>query len=211
MHTTVYKVHPLSSGPRILIACGPGNNGGDGLVAARHLSHYGYKPSIYYPKRSKNDLYTRLCTQLSSLQIPFVEDFDAALRETDHIVDAIFGFSFSGPLREPFPSVIKALENTSIPVTSVDAPSSWDIEDGPPKNPDEPGHDFMPQTLISLTAPKPCVKWFAGPGRRHFIGGRFLTKEVCEKYGLDLPEYEGIDQIVEVEVGESGETGGGKL
>ena len=31
--------------------------GGDGLVAARHLRHYGYQPSIYYPKRSKNELY----------------------------------------------------------------------------------------------------------------------------------------------------------
>lgn len=31
--------------------------GGDGLVAARHLCHYGYQPSIYYPKRSKSDLY----------------------------------------------------------------------------------------------------------------------------------------------------------
>jgi NAD(P)H-hydrate repair Nnr-like enzyme with NAD(P)H-hydrate epimerase domain len=31
--------------------------GGDGLVAARHLWHYGYKPTIYYPKQSKNELY----------------------------------------------------------------------------------------------------------------------------------------------------------
>lgn len=31
--------------------------GGDGLVAARHLRHYGYQPTIYYPKRSKSDLY----------------------------------------------------------------------------------------------------------------------------------------------------------
>lgn len=31
--------------------------GGDGLVAARHLWHYGYKPTIYYPKQAKNDLY----------------------------------------------------------------------------------------------------------------------------------------------------------
>lgn len=31
--------------------------GGDGLVAARHLVHYGYQPSIYYPKEGKNELY----------------------------------------------------------------------------------------------------------------------------------------------------------
>jgi len=46
-----------------------------------------------------------------------------------------------------------------------------------------------------LTAPKPLVKWFGG---RHFIGGRFVSPKIAEKYDLDLPEYEGIDQVVEV-------------
>lgn len=55
----------------------------------------------------------------------------------------------------------------------------------------------MPAALVSLTAPKPCVKWYKG---RHFVGGRFLTKEIADKYDLDLPEYSGIDQIVEVGV-----------
>lgn len=32
-------------------------------MAARHLFHYGYKPTIYYPKRSKNELY-QVCVQL---------------------------------------------------------------------------------------------------------------------------------------------------
>lgn len=36
-------------------------SGGDGLVAARHLRHYGYQPTIYYPKRSKNELYQVGC------------------------------------------------------------------------------------------------------------------------------------------------------
>lgn len=82
-----------------------------------------------------------------------------------------------------------------MPVLSVDAPSSWDIQEGPPK--EGPGAKFMPQALISLTAPKPCVKWYRG---RHFVGGRFLTKDLADKYDLDLPDYPGIDQIVEVGV-----------
>ncbi|KAK8155227.1 apolipo protein A-I binding protein-like protein [Phyllosticta citrichinensis] len=191
----VYKLHPLSKGRRILVACGPGNNGGDGLVAARHLHHYGYEPTIYFPKQSKNELYARLRKQLEDLSVPFTNDFDAALGASDLVVDAIFGFSFSGEVREPFPRVIEALRDTKVPVLAVDAPSSWDIESGPPS--DGPGKGFMPGALISLTAPKPLVKHFRG---RHFLGGRFLSASVAEKYGLDIPPYQGIDQVVEVPV-----------
>jgi NAD(P)H-hydrate epimerase len=207
----------LNKGKRILVACGPGNNGGDGLVAARHLFHYGYQPTIYYPKQSKNELYQvglltqmwptscpkdhlltaqqRLRKQLEDLKVPFTEDFTGALKQTDHVVDAIFGFSFSGEVREPFPKVIEALESTSVPVLAVDAPSSWNIEEGPPST--GPGKGFMPPALISLTAPKPLVKYFKG---RHFLGGRFLSPEMAEKYNLDIPKYEGLDQVVEVPV-----------
>lgn len=89
------------------------------------------------------------------------------MSQTDYIIDAIFGFSFEGEVREPFPAVIEALRDTDIPVLAVDAPSSWNIEDGPPS--DGPGKGYNPEALISLTAPKPLVKWFKG---RHFVGGR---------------------------------------
>ncbi|TLD36413.1 meiotically up-regulated protein [Venturia nashicola] len=189
----VYRLMPPSKGKRILIACGPGNNGGDGLVAARHLHFYGYTPTIYYPKPSKPDLFKRLHRQLDNLSIPFTDDFVAALSKSDLVVDAIFGFSFSGEVREPFPKVIEALESTKVPVLAVDAPSSWNIEGGPPKQ--GPGAKFQPEALISLTAPKPLVQFFRG---RHFLGGRFLSKAIAEKYDLDIPEYQGIDQIVEI-------------
>ena len=73
------------------------DTGGDGLVAARHLWHYGYQPTIYYPKQSKNDLYERLATQLKNLDVPFTEDFNGALKTTDHVVDAIFGINIKAP------------------------------------------------------------------------------------------------------------------
>jgi NAD(P)H-hydrate epimerase len=142
-----------------------------------------------------DNIQQRLKKQLEDLKVPFTEDFTSALNNTDHIIDAIFGFSFSGEVREPFPKVIEALASTTIPVLAVDAPSSWDIEDGP--RDDGPGKGFMPPALISLTAPKPLVKWFKG---RHFLGGRFLSPAMAEKYGLNIPKYEGLDQVVEVPV-----------
>lgn len=89
--------------------------------------------------------------------------------------------------------MIQAMQDTKVPVTSVDAPSSWNIEEGPPTS--GVGSAFHPDVLVSLTAPKPLVKYFKG---RHFIGGRFVTPTIAKKFGFNLPEYEGIDQIVEV-------------
>ncbi|RAH75309.1 NADHX epimerase [Aspergillus aculeatinus CBS 121060] len=176
--------------------------GGDGLVAARHLAHFGYNPKIYYPKEGKNELYQRLKTQLRNLSIPILNDthdLPEAIKTSHLLVDAIFGFSFGGPLRDPFPEIISQMEAATIPVLSVDAPSSWDIESGPPR--DGPGAKFMPEALISLTAPKPCVKFYRG---RHFVGGRFLTRGIAEKYGLDVPDYQGVDQVLEVGVDAEG-------
>jgi NAD(P)H-hydrate epimerase len=173
-------------------------------VAARHLHHFGYKPTIYYPKPSKPELFVRLQTQLKSLSISFTDDFHSSLKATDLIIDAIFGFSFKPPVREPFPSVIEALAETSKPVLSVDSPSCWHIEQGPPKE-GELGAKFMPPYLISLTAPKPSVKFYKGT---HFVGGRFLSEEMAQKYELMVPDYQGVDQIVEVPVDGPG---GGKL
>ncbi|SMY24078.1 unnamed protein product [Zymoseptoria tritici ST99CH_1A5] len=198
----LYTLSPPTKSPRILIACGPGNNGGDGLVAARHLHHFGYKPTMYYPKVGKNELYSRLRKQLEQLRVPFTDDFQSALSSSDFVIDAIFGFSFSGEVREPFPAVIRALAESKVPVLAVDAPSSWSIEDGPQE--EGPGKGYMPTALISLTAPKPLVKWFTG---RHFVGGRFVGREVAERFGFDVPEYRGGEQVVEVEV----EGGGEKL
>jgi NAD(P)H-hydrate epimerase len=194
----VYKVQPPSSGSKILLACGPGNNGGDGLVAARHLYHFGYQPTLFYPKPTNQPIFEGLQKQLKALKIPFTEDFEGELKQTDFVVDALFGFSFKPPVRQPFDKVLESMIKASKPVLSVDIPSSWHVEDGPPQKGDL-GSEFMPEFLISLTAAKPCVQWYKG--RRHFVGGRFLGKEMAGKYGLDVPEFQGVEQIAELEVG----------
>ncbi|KAH6786545.1 pyridoxin 5'-phosphate oxidase [Perilla frutescens var. hirtella] len=58
-----FGVYKPSEHNHVLAICGPGNNGGDGLVAARHLHHFGYKPYICYPERTDKALYNGLVTQ----------------------------------------------------------------------------------------------------------------------------------------------------
>ena len=57
--------YPVSSHCRVFVVCGPGNNGGDGMVCARHLVLLGYTTALYYPKRTDKPLYNNLFAQCS--------------------------------------------------------------------------------------------------------------------------------------------------
>ncbi|KAF9161722.1 hypothetical protein DFQ26_004214 [Actinomortierella ambigua] len=187
----ITKVYDKNQYSRVLVCSGPGNNGLDGLVAARHLSMFGYKPVVYYPKRVDKPHNIGLMKQCQDLNIPFIEKPEDGLADADLIVDAIFGFSFTGEVRPPFGSVIEALKKTKLPIVSVDIPSAWDVEKGNINN------SFHPEMLVSLTAPKEGARAFRGP--HHFLGGRFISKKFDEKWGLNLPEYPGTDQCVRLE------------
>jgi NAD(P)H-hydrate epimerase len=132
-----YPISSSSSSSTVLIACGPGNQGGDGLVAARHLFHFGYTPLLYYPKQGSNEFYqslTKQCQNLCIEEIDGVEGFKKALEKSDIVLDAIFGFSFHGDPRAPFDSVLEELKKTSKKVVSVDIPSGWTVEEGDPQS-----------------------------------------------------------------------------
>ncbi|VFQ95676.1 unnamed protein product [Cuscuta campestris] len=201
--TAVAEVYKPSEYSKVLAICGPGNNGGDGLVAARHLHHFGYKPVICYPKRTAKPLYSGLVTQLESLSIPFlsVEDLPMDLSENfDILVDAMFGFSFHGTPRPPFDDLIRRLaalqsnelrQNKSPAIVSVDIPSGWHVEEG-----DLSSEGIKPDMLVSLTAPKLCAKRYCGP--HHFLGGRFVPSSIIDKYKLQLPSYPGASMCVRI-------------
>lgn len=197
----VAKSYRLSenSSNKVLVCCGPGNNGGDGLVCARHLKHFGYSPQIYYPKRPSNILYERLLHQCVENDIPILENHcieeamdSTILQKYTIIIDALLGFSFKPPVREPFIHIINMLKNTTVPICSVDIPSGWDVESGPPQ---EGG--IKPQMLISLTAPKLCASKFEG--RFHYLGGRFVPKKLEMQYDLNLPAYVNTDLVVQLQ------------
>ncbi|CAK9163594.1 unnamed protein product [Ilex paraguariensis] len=200
--SAIAEVYRSNEYNRVLVICGPGNNGGDGLVAVRHLYHFGYKPFVCYPTRTPKPLYTGLVTQVESLAAPFlsVEDLPILSNDFDIIVDAMFGFSFHGTPRPPFDDLIRRLTcllnhdqtpRRSPVIVSIDIPSGWHVEEG-----DISGEGIKPDMLVSLTAPKLCAKKFYGP--HHFLGGRFVPPSIVDKYKLRLPPYPGTSMCVRI-------------
>ncbi|KAJ7367361.1 YjeF N-terminal domain-like protein [Mycena albidolilacea] len=183
---TLAKVYGVEKYNRVLVCCGPGNQG---MSISKSL--FGYKPAIYMPKVGS---ISRLHTQCKNMSIPTLgedeESLRTALKSSDVILDAIFGFSFKGPNRAPFDSALSMISASGLPIVSVDIPSGWDVEAG-----NDAGFGLSPDVLVSLTAPKEGVRTFRG---QHFLGGRFVPRTLEEKFGLNLPIYPGYEQIVDI-------------
>ncbi|KAK1930925.1 Pyridoxine/pyridoxamine 5'-phosphate oxidase 1 [Phytophthora citrophthora] len=174
------------------------NSAGSTAANGGFKRHFGYSPSILYPKRSAKPLFQGLVTQCEQLKIPFIEQIqDASTVDVayDLILDGIFGFSFSGSIRPPFDHVVGTLQQCQTPIVSIDIPSGWHVEKG-----NENGVGLEPKMLISLTAPKLCAKFFTGPDKVHYVGGRFVPKSLAEEFNLELPDYPGVEQCVKLPI-----------
>ena len=179
-----YVIKSNKKNIRIITLCGPGNNGGDGLVASRYLKEFGNDVEIMYPKKNtKNPLYNRLITQCENYDIKISdkiyetkEEYEKIFEDCDIIIDALFGFSFKGEIRQPFKTIIEAMKKYENKIISVDIPSGFDIDKG------NIFETFIPKGLVSLTLPKLCSKTFKG---EHFLGGRFVPKKLFEKFNLN--------------------------
>ena len=182
---------------RVLICVGPGHNGGDGLIAARHLITFGMQPVIFCPKRAKSPVMERLFAQIEALNVPLLDTLpspDTISNEYSVVLDCLFGFSFKAPVRKPFDDVLKALVEVKVPLVSLDIPSGWGVEKGPEEVPEE--MRLSPETLISLSAPKLGARYFKG--KHHILGLRIVPTQLMKKYGINLPVFPGTKQYVEI-------------
>jgi NAD(P)H-hydrate epimerase len=125
----------------VAICCGKGNNGGDGLVMARHLQIHGVDVSVYL-FADPADLSPESKVQwhiVSRAGIPWqiwtgVDEkaLAAALARAEWVVDALFGTGLQGPVRSPFDKVIFAMNAGPGKVLAVDIPSGLDADTGEP-------------------------------------------------------------------------------
>ena len=127
----------------VVICCGKGNNGGDGLVIARHLADWGFDiRSLLFA--TPDDLSAEAAMQWDILQKhgvptevwPGTQLDDAKLTSrfarADWIVDALFGTGLTGPVRAPFDRIIPLINASSARVLAVDIPSGLDCDTGEP-------------------------------------------------------------------------------
>lgn len=127
-----------AKGRRIVVLAGKGNNGGDGLAAARFLEKQGALVTVVMaapPQQpgSGCGLQLRLCRAFRMQILFWPQDSDrvlASCTEAAVILDALLGTSFRGSLREPVRSLIEAVQKISVPVIAVDIPSGVEADTG---------------------------------------------------------------------------------
>jgi len=147
-----------------VILCGPGNNGGDGFVIARHLDNYGWPvrvipiepgdhPFDLHPqdsepqnRRASPEFMTNWVTVLKTRLQVWPESRPTKQFETVRfpdefqtrdcwIVDALFGTGLSRPLETPYAEVVKLVNASNRPVLAIDIPSGLDCDTGEPLGP----------------------------------------------------------------------------
>lgn len=133
----------VGPGENVLILIGPGNNGGDGLVVARHLHNAGIQVQILSiaPLSKFRDAPALHLQTIQAMGIPVGEidaslsqlrDWLATTRFTDDIVDAMFGTGLSREVSGVARQVIETINASNRTVYAVDIPSGLDCDTGAP-------------------------------------------------------------------------------
>ncbi|MGE0526742.1 MAG: NAD(P)H-hydrate dehydratase [Bdellovibrionales bacterium] len=122
----------------VAVVAGPGNNGGDALVVARHLHSSGYRDLQVFtvaPRDSQSPLF-RLQRQRAELQglrlVDLVEIPERAeqIKSAELVIDGVFGIGFRDRVKEPYAKIIEVINAASAPKVSLDAPSGLNCGTG---------------------------------------------------------------------------------
>ena len=132
--------------PKVLVLCGPGNNGGDGGVVARHLDAWGFPVRVIWFTHSDR-LRGDAAAQWSILERSGIEQsawFDthpdpsdlkldrlaATIAATDWIVDGLLGTGLVRPVDGPLSALIELMNSSGKPILALDLPSGLDADTG---------------------------------------------------------------------------------
>ncbi len=180
-----------AEGAKVVVVCGSGNNGGDGMVAARHLAARGHLVTVFLaaPLSSLRGDARRQRERLSGEGIPLLDlsrpgslaAASSALLSADLVVDALLGIGVSRPVEGHLAEVVEAVNGTPAPVVSVDVPSGLDPDTGFAS-----GAVVMADLTVTLGWPQPGILLF--PGAR--LAGEVVVADI----GLPEASLEGVGE-----------------
>ena len=130
----VLSVAPRRYGAKVVVLCGKGNNGGDGIAAARRLLDAGVDARVHLVSGDA-DLSPDAAHQLRRYRSSGGRELPALdLTGVDVVVDCILGTGSSGPAREPVPSIVRLLHDhrthAPLKIVACDQPSGVDADTG---------------------------------------------------------------------------------
>ena len=139
----IQKQYSKNKSKNILIVCGSGNNGGDGLVCARHLIQFADKITICLlninGKLKTNEVkkkwnLIRGIKKIKKMEIfqnkNFTKEFENEINKSDIIIDALFGTGLHGKLNNQVAFVINQINKSEKSIVAVDIPSGLNPLDG---------------------------------------------------------------------------------
>jgi NAD(P)H-hydrate epimerase len=162
---------------RVLILCGPGNNGGDGFVIARHLDARGWPVEVRLfadPAKLSPDAATNLVPiqrsgiptlvyrAVTGQRVDVIPVLSEVLNRPCWIVDALFGTGLARPLGVPYDQIVALVNAGGRPVLAVDIPSGLDCDIGEPLGP-----TIRAAHTATFVAPK---AGFRNPNARPWLG-----------------------------------------
>ncbi len=154
---------PAVALPRVLILSGPGNNGGDGGVVARHLNAWGFAVRIVW-FATREQLRGDAKTQWTILERSGVDqtswfgphsdeprpaELESLVADADWLVDGLLGTGLTRPVEGALETVIGVMNRSNKPILALDVPSGLDADTGVPL-----GTAVRARTTATFAAPK---------------------------------------------------------
>ncbi len=158
------------------IVCGPGNNGGDGLVVARHLHSMGHRDLQVFlmaEPDSQTELYQKQLQRISKQGIRIIDLWNqpedtSLFKNLELLVDALFGIGLSRDIEAPYSQVVEAMNSARCAKVSLDIPSGLDGDRGAVR-----GIAFSADQTLSFGLAKPG--FFVSQGPSHVGRLRVLS------------------------------------
>ena len=184
-------------GHSIVVLCGSGNNGGGGMTAARRLHNWGADVLVALTK-SADELRGVPAHQLDILQrikIPIL-DSAASLPTPSLILDAIIGYSLSGPPRSAAADLIRWANGQTAPILALDTPSGLDVTSGTAHDP-----TIRATATLTLALPKQGLLTLEA---KKYVGELYLADigvppDLYARMGITVPPLFAESDIIRVE------------